>query len=101
VSQGNDATMPTSSAFETRAEFPRARRAALGNRSCGLSSLPLTRRESEIPAYVAVGKTNSEIGIILGISWRTVEKHMEHILARLGVETRTAAAASALKAANI
>lgn len=66
-----------------------------------LSSLPLTRRESEILAYVAVGKTNSEIGIILGISWRTVEKHMEHILQRLGVETRTAAAASALKAANL
>jgi DNA-binding CsgD family transcriptional regulator len=66
-----------------------------------LMSLPLTRRESEILAYVAVGKTNPEIGIILGISSRTVEKHVEHILARLGVETRTAAAASALKAANV
>ena len=66
-----------------------------------LSSLPLTRRESEILAYVAVGKTNPEIGIILGISWRTVEKHMEHILQRLGVETRTAAAAMALEAANL
>jgi DNA-binding CsgD family transcriptional regulator len=66
-----------------------------------LSSLPLTPRESEILAYVAVGKTNPEIGIILGISWRTVEKHVEHILERLGVETRTAAAASALEAANL
>ena len=66
-----------------------------------LSSLPLTRRESEILAYVAVGKTNSEVGIILGISARTVEKHVEHILERLGVETRTAAAASALEAANL
>jgi len=65
-----------------------------------LSSLPLTRRESEILAYVAVGKTNREIGTILGISSRTVSKHVEHILERLGVETRTAAAASALKAAN-
>jgi len=66
-----------------------------------LSSLPLTRRESEILAYVAVGKTNPEIGTILGISPRTVSKHMEHILHSLGVETRTAAAASALEAANL
>jgi DNA-binding CsgD family transcriptional regulator len=66
-----------------------------------LSSLPLTRRESEILAYVAVGKTNPEIGIILGISSRTVSKHVEHILERLGVETRTAAAATALEAANL
>jgi DNA-binding CsgD family transcriptional regulator len=65
-----------------------------------LKSLPLTQRESEILAYVAVGKTNPEIGIILGISPRTVSKHIEHILEGLGVETRTAAAASALEAAN-
>jgi DNA-binding CsgD family transcriptional regulator len=65
-----------------------------------LSRLPLTGRESEILAYVAIGKTNREIGIILGISSRTVSKHVEHILARLGVETRTAAAASALEAAT-
>ncbi len=66
-----------------------------------LASLPLTRRESEILAYVAVGKTNPEIGTILGISSRTVSKHVEHILQRLGVETRTAAAACALEAANL
>jgi DNA-binding CsgD family transcriptional regulator len=65
-----------------------------------LSSLPLTRRESEILAYVAAGKTNPEIAIILGISPRTVEKHIEHILTGLCVETRTAAAAMALEAAN-
>jgi DNA-binding CsgD family transcriptional regulator len=65
-----------------------------------LSSLSLTRRESEILAYVALGKTNPEIGIILGISRRTVSKHVEHILERLSVETRTAAAATALEAAN-
>jgi DNA-binding CsgD family transcriptional regulator len=65
-----------------------------------LSSLPLTRRESEVLAYVAVGKTNPEIGIILGISSRTVSKHIEHILDGLSVDTRTAAAAMALEAAN-
>ncbi len=62
-----------------------------------LSSLPLTRREAEILAYVTVGKTNPEIGIILGISSQTVSKHVRHILERLGVETRTAAAAYALR----
>ncbi len=66
-----------------------------------LSSLCLTRRESEILAYITIGKTNPEIGIILGISSRTVSKHVEHILERLGVETRTAAAACALDAANL
>jgi DNA-binding NarL/FixJ family response regulator len=66
-----------------------------------LKSLPLTQRESEILAYVAVGKTNPEIGIILGISPRTVSKHIEHILDGLCVDTRTAAAAMALEAANL
>ena len=63
-----------------------------------LSKLPLTRRESEVLSYVAFGKTDREIGIILGISPRTVSKHVEHILEELGVETRTAAAACALQA---
>jgi len=66
-----------------------------------LASLPLTRRESEILAYVAAGKTNPEIGIILGISWRTVSRHIEHILDSLGVDTRTAAATCALQAATL
>jgi DNA-binding CsgD family transcriptional regulator len=66
-----------------------------------LKALPLTHRESEILAYVAVGKTNPEIAIILRISSRTVSKHMEHILDGLRVETRTAAAAMALEAANL
>jgi DNA-binding CsgD family transcriptional regulator len=65
-----------------------------------LANLALSKRESEILAYVAVGKTNREIGIILGISSRTVSKHVEHILERLGVETRTAAATTALEAAT-
>jgi hypothetical protein len=41
------------------------------------------------------GKTNEEIAIILQVSPRTVEKHLEHILAQLGVENRTAAALAA------
>jgi DNA-binding CsgD family transcriptional regulator len=55
----------------------------------------LTAREVEVLGWVAEGKTNPEIGIILGTSWRTVQKHVENILRKLGVETRTAAAVRA------
>lgn len=53
----------------------------------------LTQRESEVLLWVAQGKTNRDIGEILGMSPRTVNKHLEHIFVKLGVETRTAAAA--------
>jgi DNA-binding CsgD family transcriptional regulator len=43
-----------------------------------------------------MGKTNRDIGAILGTSPRTVNKHLEHVFSKLGVETRTAAAALAL-----
>lgn len=52
----------------------------------------LTRREVEVLTWVTDGKTNAEIGQILGTSPRTVQKHLEHIFEKLGVETRTAAA---------
>jgi CheY-like chemotaxis protein/DNA-binding CsgD family transcriptional regulator len=56
----------------------------------------LTPREAEVLYWVARGKTNRDVGDILGASPRTVTKHMEHILQKLGVETRTAAAGLAL-----
>ena len=54
--------------------------------------LGLSLREAEVLFWVAQGKKNSVIAIILGLSTATVEKHLEHILAKLKVETRTAAA---------
>ena len=57
-----------------------------------MHSFKLTAREAEVLHWVARGKTNRDIGDILGASPRTVTKHMEHILPKLGVETRTAAA---------
>ncbi len=57
----------------------------------------LTLRESEVLYWVAKGKTNRDIGDILGASPATVKKHLERIHEKLGVETRTAAAALALK----
>ncbi len=55
----------------------------------------LTAREGEVLLWVAHGKTNRDIADILGMSPRTVAKHMEHIFEKLGVETRTAAAGAA------
>jgi DNA-binding CsgD family transcriptional regulator len=52
----------------------------------------LTTREREVALWVSEGKTNLEIGLILGISGRTVEKHVEHILRKLGIENRATAA---------
>ena len=57
----------------------------------------LTLRESEVLYWVAKGKTNRDIGDILGSSPATVKKHLERIYEKLGVETRTAAAAMALQ----
>ena len=57
-----------------------------------LRVLGLTSRETEVLFWVAQGKSNSEIGIILGSATRTVQKHLEHIFLKLGVESRTAAA---------
>jgi DNA-binding CsgD family transcriptional regulator len=65
-----------------------------------LASLPLTAREQEVLALVAGGKTNVEIGMILAISARTVQKHLEHVFQKIGVETRTAAAVWAVAAAG-
>lgn len=57
-------------------------------RRCG----KLTRRENEVLRWLAAGKTNVDMGEILGISASTVGKHLEHIYEKLGVENRTAAA---------
>lgn len=62
--------------------------------------LGLSRREAEVLSWVAEGKTNPEIAIILGLAVATVRHHVERILQKLGVETRTAAAALAFQSAQ-
>lgn len=62
-----------------------------------LEPLGLTRREAEVLGWVTLGKTNSEIGELCVISARTVQKHLENVFQKLGVETRTAAARRALE----
>ena len=63
-----------------------------------LGSLGLTPREAEVLTWVAQGKSNYEIGVILKACTGTICKHVEHILAKLSVENRTAAAAIAIGA---
>ena len=60
-----------------------------------LASAALTPRETEVLSWVAKGKTNRDVGDILGLSPRTVNKHLEHVFEKLGVETRAAATALA------
>jgi DNA-binding response OmpR family regulator/DNA-binding CsgD family transcriptional regulator len=58
----------------------------------------LTHRESEVLLWIAKGKANRDIGEILGLSSRTVNKHLEQIYSKLGVENR---ASAAVKAAHV
>ena len=58
----------------------------------------LTSREAEVLSWLSKGKTNRDIAQILGLSPRTIDKHLEQIYAKLGVENRTAAAAIAVNA---
>ncbi|ARU03601.1 DNA-binding response regulator [Comamonas serinivorans] len=60
-----------------------------------LRDAALTPRETEVLGWLAKGKTNRDIADILGLSPRTVNKHLEHVFEKLGVETRAAAAAIA------
>jgi DNA-binding response OmpR family regulator/DNA-binding CsgD family transcriptional regulator len=69
-----------------------------GESATRIAGAQLTPREAEVLSWLAKGKTNRDIGDILGMSPRTVNKHLEHIYEKLGVETRAAAAALAMRA---
>jgi DNA-binding CsgD family transcriptional regulator len=69
-------------------------------RQQGLGSPRLTRRETEILGWIADGKTTREIAAILVVSPHTVRKHIEHILEKLDVRTRSAAVARAFPMAG-
>lgn len=58
--------------------------------------IPLTDREVEILQWTAIGKTAWEIGSILKISERTVNFHLQNIMAKFGVHNKTHAAAKAM-----
>lgn len=56
------------------------------------------RAPARCPLRACSGKTNAEIGAALGISERTIDKHLKHELDKLGLENRAAVAAFALEA---
>ena len=64
--------------------------------TAAFDKLPITPREREVLTWVGAGKSDRQIADILGMSNRTVQKHLEHIYKKLGVETRTAAVMRAL-----
>jgi DNA-binding CsgD family transcriptional regulator len=63
--------------------------------------LLVTEREAEVLLWIARGKSNRDIAEILSLSPRTVNKHLEQIYAKLGVENRTSAAALAVRTIGI
>jgi len=71
----------------------------IGGREAGIlkAALGLTVRESEVLVWISSGKSNRDISDILNISPRTVNKHLEQIFTKLGVENRAAAAAVATR----
>src|SRR3954467_6210529 len=73
-------------------------RIQLGRAENPLSSLGLTARETEVLSWIAQGKTNYEIGVVLSACTGTICKHVEHILCKLKIKNRTAAAVIALAA---
>ncbi len=65
-----------------------------------LLKLGLTPRAAESLLWLAQGKTNADIAMILGITESTVKKHVQEIFEKLNVETRGAAAVRALEVLN-
>lgn len=62
-----------------------------------LLALGLTPREAEVLFWIAEGKANGEIAVILGASVRTIHKHVENLFRKLGCESRNAATVIALE----
>ena len=63
----------------------------------GFGSPELTPREAEVLFWISKGKSNHDIGVILGAKTGTICKHVGHILSKLNVENRTSAAVAALE----
>lgn len=66
----------------------------------GAGLVALTARERDVLIWLARGKTDRDIANVLALSPRTVQKHLEHIYVKLGVETRTAAVMRALRSGD-
>jgi DNA-binding CsgD family transcriptional regulator len=88
---GIDYLSPNADATPTlRSKVPEVR--VLGQTRGAEKLRLLTAREREVHFWLCQGKSNEEIGILLGISPHTVKNHLDHMFQKLGVENRTAAA---------
>ena len=65
------------------------------NEDCLRHAFNLTRREANVLFWLTRGKTNRDIGMILNRSPRTINKHLDQIYQKMGVENRTSAAVTA------
>jgi DNA-binding NarL/FixJ family response regulator len=83
-------------ALPTKRKFKMKTKTQLMPAKNGRGILGLTARETEVLTWIAQGKTNHEIGVILSACTGTICKHVEHILCKLDVKNRTAAAVIAL-----
>ncbi len=81
----------------TREELRRVTGALATPRLSADIEVPLTQRESEVLEQVALGLTNKEIALALGISYETVKEHVQHILRKVGVNDRTQVAVWAVR----
>ena len=81
----------------TREELRRVTGALATPRLSADIEVPLTQRESEVLEQVALGLTNKEIALALGISYETVKEHFQHILRKVGVNDRTQVAVWAVR----
>src|SRR5262244_1588015 len=66
-----------------------------------IGSPKLTPREAEVLFWISRGKSNHDIGVILGAKTGTICKHVEHILSKLNVENRTCAAVVVLETRSV
>jgi DNA-binding CsgD family transcriptional regulator len=66
-----------------------------GLTAAALQALGLTRRESEALRWIALGRTGPEAGRQMGVAARTVAKHLQNVYVKLGVSSRSQAAAVA------
>tara|TARA_B100000676_G_scaffold283035_1_gene309413 strand:+ start:491 stop:1108 length:618 start_codon:yes stop_codon:yes gene_type:complete len=81
----------------TREELRRVTGALATPRLSADIEVSLTQRESEVLEQVALGLTNKEIALALGISYETVKEHVQHILRKVGVNDRTQVAVWAVR----
>ncbi|MCB1439339.1 MAG: response regulator [Nitratireductor sp.] len=70
-------------------------KAGSSNEKVLANAFGLTLREAEVLYWLSMGKTNKDIGVILDLSARTVNKHLEQVFAKMGVDNRTSAAVMA------